>query len=95
MIHVSIEFSGAARNIVGQKQISLELDEKSSFRDIISLLGKRYPGLIGILIDAGGKDFLSSNMFVINGDMTTPAMVIDESPHDGDHLVLMSLITGG
>jgi hypothetical protein len=95
MIHVTIEFSGVARNIVGQKEIALELDEKTSFRDIIFLLGNRYPGLIGVLIDSDRKNFLSSNMFVINGDMTTPAMVVDESPHDGDHLVLMSLITGG
>ena len=34
-------------------------------------------------------------LFVINGDLATPAMVMDDHPRDGDHLILMSVITGG
>ena len=94
-MEISVEFTGVARNIVRQKTIQLSLEETSTYQDIIRLLARRYPALVGILIDADGETFLSSNMFIINGNMTTPAMVIQEKPHDGDHLILMSLITGG
>jgi len=40
-------------------------------------------------------DFLSSNMFVINGNLEFPAMIMDESPRDGEKVALMSVITGG
>jgi len=92
---IMVELTGIARSIVGKKEIELEMDGVNTYQDIIRLLGKRYPKLIGILIDQNGETFLSSNMFIINGDMNTPAMAIHLQPHDGDRLVLMSLITGG
>ena len=65
------------------------------YQDIVRFLGEKYPGLIGILISGDGNTFLSSNMFVINGDMANPAMVMTEHPEEGDRLVLISVITGG
>jgi hypothetical protein len=94
-MQVTVEFTGAARVMVGQKTIAVDLPETATYRDIVRYLAQTYPGLIGLLIDNDGETFLSSNMFVINGDLTTPAMVLSEHPHAGDHLILMSLITGG
>lgn len=94
-MQVTVEFTGAARVVTGQKTISVELTENATYRDIVRRLARAYPGLIDLLIDKDGETFLSSNMFVINGDLATPAMVLDEHPHAGDHLILMSLITGG
>jgi hypothetical protein len=34
-------------------------------------------------------------MFVINGNLEFPAMILDQSPMDGEHISLMSVITGG
>ena len=94
-MHVTVEFTGAARAQVGQKTIRVELAEQATYRDIVRHIARTYPGLIGLLIDEDGETFLSANMFVINGDLATPAMVLSEHPHPGDHLILMSLITGG
>jgi molybdopterin converting factor small subunit len=94
-MHVTVEFTGAARDATRQKEIGIELDSHQTFQDLIELLAKKYPALIGLLIDTNGKTFLSANMFVLNGDLATPAMVLHESPQDGDHLILMSLVTGG
>ena len=94
-MQVTVEFTGAARVVVGQKVITVELPETATYRDIVRYLAQTYPGVIGLLIDKDGETFLSSNMFVINGDLTTPAMVLSEHPNPGDHLILMSLITGG
>jgi molybdopterin converting factor small subunit len=94
-IQVSIEFTGLARDIVGQAQLELSLDQKATFGDIVQILAELYPGLVGILIDNDGRTFLSSNMFIINDDLACPAMIMADSPHDGDHLTLVSVITGG
>lgn len=92
---VTVEFTGLARSIAGQKTIIVELAEPATYRDIIRQVGRTFPALLGLLIDSDGETFLSGNMFVINGDLSTPAMVMDESPHEGDHLIIMSLVTGG
>ena len=94
-MNLTVELTGAARAIAGVKIIPLELPAGAVYRDIVRILARRYPPLIGLLIDAGGETFLSSNLFVINGDLATPAMVMDEHPRDGDHLIFMSVITGG
>jgi hypothetical protein len=94
-VNVTIEFTGAARGIVGQKKISLELAEQSTYQDMIRLLGKRYPALINLLINTDGESLMSGNMLVINGDLATPAFVMQDSPQDGEFLILMSIVTGG
>jgi len=94
-MQIEIEFTGFARTVTNQRVIRLEIPEGTTYREIVKLLGQNYPALIGLLIDMDGETFLSSNMFIVNGDMVSPAMVMDESPKDGDRLVLMSLITGG
>ncbi|MEJ5201305.1 MAG: MoaD/ThiS family protein [Anaerolineales bacterium] len=92
---VEVEFTGFARAVTNQKVICLELPEGTTYREIVKLLGQQFPDLIGLLIDRDGETFLSSNMFIVNDDMASPAMMMDESPKDGDRLILMSLITGG
>jgi hypothetical protein len=92
---ITVEFTGVPRSVVGQKRLSLTLPDGSTYREVVRRLATDYPDLVGLVIDRDGETFLSSNMFVINGDLSTPAMLLDEVPPDGAHLILMSLITGG
>lgn len=94
-MRLTVEFTGLAKQIVGHREIELELPAGTTFAGVVERLGSLHPALIGTLIDADGKTFLSSNMFIINGDMALPAMVMDEQPREGDRLVLVSVITGG
>ncbi len=94
-MNLIVELTGAAHAVAGIKKIPLELPNDAVYRDIVRILALRFPTLIGLLIDVDGETFLSSNLFVINGDLATPAMVMDDHPRDGDHLILMSVITGG
>ena len=94
-MQIVIEFTGAAREIIHRKEITLNLDDQSTYKQVIRYLGNQFPQLIGLVIAQDGQTLLSSNMLVINGDLTTPAMIISEHPKDGDRLILMSLISGG
>jgi len=92
---IFVELNGLARSMVGQKMLEVNMEEEATYQDIIRFLAKKYPELIGLLIDRDGETFLSSNMFIINGDLRTPAMILSEHPQEAIKLVLMSLITGG
>lgn len=95
LIHLTVEFTGVAREIVGAATIELSFPKESTYTDVVRELGKQVPGLVGILIDQDGETFLSSNMFIINNEMSLPVMIMDEQPKDGDRLVLVSVMTGG
>ena len=95
MLTVIVEFTGLSRSITGTSQSSYNLPEGSTYRDLIRHLGKIHPQLIGVLVAEDGETFLSSNMFIIDGDYANPAMVMDDPIKDGEHLHLMSVITGG
>jgi len=92
---VTIEFSGIASSLAGRHDLTLSIPEGTSYREIVKELAVRYPDMINILIDPDGENFLSSVMFVIDGDLANPVMLIDKTPHDGERIHLMSVITGG
>ena len=95
MLTVTIEFTGLSRAITGTPTCTLTIPEDTTYRDIIRCVGELHPELVGVLIAEDGETFLSSNMFVIDGDYANPAMVMDDQVKDGEHLHLMSVITGG
>jgi len=92
---VLVELNGLARELVGGTNVELTLMDGESYQGVVEALAKEKPELVGVLIDSDRKTFLSSNMFIINGDMSQPAMMMDETPQDGDRLTIISPITGG
>lgn len=92
---ITIEFTGITKSIANASTVEFTVPQGFTYRDLVKMLAVKYPALIGLIIDPDGKNFLSSNMFVINGDLEFPAMILDHSPSDGEHISLMSVITGG
>lgn len=92
---ITIEFTNLARLIAGEPDISMQISQVETYGDIVERLGKMYPDLVGILINPDGRTFLSSNMFIINNEMSDPVMVMDKHPRSGDRLTLVSVATGG
>lgn len=95
MLTLTVEYTGLSRAITGAPQSVLAVPEGTTYREVVQRLGELYPQLVGILIAEDGETFLSSNMFVIDGDYANPAMVMDDPVKDGEHLHLVSVITGG
>ena len=92
---VTVVLTTLAKVIAGEDQLILDLPEDATYRDIVRHLAHRYPGFINLLIAEDKETFLSSNMFIIDGDLATPAMIMESKPKDGEIIHLMSVITGG
>lgn len=90
-----VELTGIAKDIAGQKEIQLEIALDETYHDVVSRLADLYPNLVNILIAPDKKNFLSSNLFIINDEMTEPVFMMDQHPTDGDRLTLLSVMTGG
>jgi hypothetical protein len=94
-VKITIEFTGITKSITNASEIEFDVLKRSNYRDLVRMLAEKYPSMIGLIIDKDHETFLSSNMFIINGDLAYPAMIMDKSPADGEHISLMSVITGG
>ncbi|HOT92363.1 MAG TPA: MoaD/ThiS family protein [Anaerolineae bacterium] len=94
-MQVLVEFTGIPRVVTGVRQVPLQLQDGATYREIVRLLGKRYPQLIGEVLQPDGETFQPSNMLNLNGQRMIQPAQMDESPHDGDRLILMSILAGG
>ncbi len=94
-VHLTIELTGVAKDIAGQKEIQMQMASHDTYHDVVEKLAELYPNLVNILIAPDKKTFLSSNLFIINDEMTEPVFVMEKHPRDGDRLTLLSVMTGG
>jgi pheromone shutdown protein TraB len=94
-IHLTIELTGIAKDIAGQKELEMQLSPHETYHNVVEKLATLYPGLVNVLISPDRKTFLSSNLFIINDEMNDPVFFMEENPQDGDRLTLVSVMTGG
>ncbi len=94
-INLTIELTGIAKDIAGQKEVEIQLSPRETYHDVVEKLASLFPGLVNVLIAPDRKTFLSSNLFIINDEMNDPVFFMEEHPHDGDRLTLVSVMTGG
>jgi len=92
---IQVEFTGAAREIAGRGEVSLTLPESASYRSVIKALAQMYPGLVGMIIAPDERSLLSAMIFDRNGGETILPGMWDQSPQDGDRLILLYFIVGG
>jgi hypothetical protein len=94
-LEIHIEFTGLAKSLAGTNTISLVFPEWTIYREVVRKLADLFPNFVGILIAPDGETFLSSTMFVIDGNLANPVMIMNQTPADGECIHLMSIITGG
>lgn len=92
---ILVELGGISRVLTGVREVPLEVADDTTFRDILAILGTRYPVLIGQVIQPDGTDLFASNMLNLNGRHMLREDQLDESPQDGDRVLLMSVLAGG
>ena len=94
-MRIHMEFLGLSRLAAGAKEITLDLEEGTTFRDIVRTLGTRYPDMIGNVIQPDGETLHIPNIFNLNAKRMIQAGQMGDSPSDGDRIILMSISAGG
>ncbi|MBS3949194.1 MAG: MoaD/ThiS family protein, partial [Peptococcaceae bacterium] len=94
-MQITVEFTTLARFMAGEARIHLTLPVETTYGEIVTCLAELYPAMVGIIIAEDKKSLLNSNLFIINGEMSQPAFIMNESPRDGDRLTIVSVATGG
>lgn len=94
-MQVNVEFSGVSRVLTQTQKISLNLKSDATFQDILQVLGKRHPELLGEVINPTDYSLEGANMLNLNGKRMLQPDQMDDAPRDGDRVILMSVLAGG
>ena len=95
MIKVTVEFNGESRLLTNEKKLNLMVKPGTTFREIIGILGNKYPALLGQVINVDGKSLYGTNMLSLNGKHMIENDAMENSPDDGDRIIMMSILAGG
>ena len=94
-MRIHVELLGISRLIAGEKEIALDLEEGTTFRDVVRTLGTRYPALVGNVIQPDGETLHAPHIFNHNAKRMIQENQMGDSPSDGDRVTLMSILAGG
>jgi molybdopterin converting factor small subunit len=94
-MRIQVEFLGVSRLETGVKEMALVVEKGATFRDIVRVLGTRYPALIGNVIQPDGETLQVPNILNHNAKQMVQASQMDDGPSDGDRIILMSMSAGG
>ncbi len=92
---VTVEFLGVAGLAAGTREVTLELAEGTTFRQIVRRLSERYPDLVGRVIAEDRETMFGSNILNRNGKTVIRDELLDTCPQDGDKLFIMAILAGG
>ncbi len=92
---IKVEFIGVSRMITKITRLDLNMEEGTTYHDLVKLLAKKFPALVGQLIIPKELTFYPSNMFSLNGKRMITTNEMGKKMKDGDRLILMSILAGG
>ncbi len=94
-MEVTVEFAGLSRVLTRQPRLTLKLGEDATYQQILQRLGELHPELVGEVINPSFRSLKASNMLSLNGKRMIQPDQMDQSPDEGDRLILMSILAGG
>ena len=100
-MRVRVEMLGLSRLVTGTREVSLEMADEATYRDLVYKLSETYPGLVGNVIQSDKENLQAPNIFNLNAKRMIQAKqmenrLVDElHPSEGDRIILMSMSAGG
>jgi len=94
-IQVKVEFSGLSRILAKANDMQLFLSPNQTYVDVIRLVAEKYPALVGNVIDKIKTALFPSNVFSRDGKTIVLPEQMNDTPRDGEVLILLSLLAGG
>jgi molybdopterin converting factor small subunit len=94
-MRIKVEFLGLSRIVTATKEIELDLDQGTTFRDLVAKLAELYPALVGNVIRPDRQTLQAPNIFNLNATKMVQTGQMDSGPGEGDRVILMSMSAGG
>jgi MoaD family protein len=97
LLKVKVEYIGHIREIIRSgREEELEVADGASLSDLLSMLSEKYgEAFKKAVYDPGGSDVKSGYIITVNGYLLNQLGGIDTRLKNGDHIALMSIVSGG
>ena len=92
---ITVEFTGGTRAMADAREVELEFQANVTYHGVVRRLADLYPGLVGAGIAEDKNSLLSAMIFDRNGGEAILPGMLEQSPQDGDRLMLLYFIVGG
>ena len=93
---VTVEYLGFIRNMLSKRTDELELREGTRLRELLSKLSERYgEDFKKQVYEPGQKDVKYGFVVTVNGVLMDQLRGVETQLKSGDHIILMSLMSGG
>jgi molybdopterin synthase sulfur carrier subunit len=97
ILKVTVDYLGSIKQTLGLKQAEqVELGEDASVSDLLSLLAEKYGDPFKKAVyEPKGLDLKPHHILSVNGLLLNQLNGIETKLKDGDHIILMPVVTGG
>lgn len=93
---VTVEYLGFIRNMLSKKNEELELREGTRLKELLDSLSERYGAEFKKQVyESGQKDVKYGFVVTVNGVLMDQLNGVETQLKNGDHVILMSLMSGG
>jgi len=96
-LKVKVEYLGHIRNMIGSgREEEVEIGEDSSLADLLIILSKKYgTPFQKTIYEKSGTDVKTNFIVTINGYLINQLNGVETKLKQGDHIVLMPIVSGG
>jgi molybdopterin converting factor small subunit len=93
MAKYNVELFGMSNEVVGLRDVEVELDDEASLKDVVAALRRKMPALEGSVIDPREDKLAKHYTFNVNGRFYIDDYSVNVRPDD--HIVLLTFALGG
>jgi molybdopterin synthase sulfur carrier subunit len=96
-LRVKVEYLGHVKDMVGSiREEEVEMSDDSTISDLLMVLSEKHgESFKKAVYEAGGKDIKSNFIATVNGYLLNQLKGIETKIKNGDHVVLMPIVSGG
>ena len=92
---LNIKFIGALRHISGKTQLTINFQENTSLKELLSNLSQEFPSLEKTFTDQQLNDSRSNALILVNGREISVLNGLETRLNDGDEIVFVPVVHGG
>ena len=92
---LNIKFIGALRHISGKTQLTINFQESTPLKELLSKLSQEFPSLEKTFSDQQLNDSRSNTLILVNGREISVLNGLETKLNDGDEIVFVPVVHGG